>query len=95
MRILVTSWGKKQAIGQLRQLLAIKPQMDLSTDHRLAVRIIPEVTLELFNELLDREKVNWAMEYQFNGINQIEEDEEISENSQEEEELVEYYDDSE
>nr|CAD2132621.1 unnamed protein product [Meloidogyne enterolobii] len=95
MRILVTSWGKKQAIGQLRQLLAIKPQMDLSADHRLAVRIIPEVTLELFNELLDREKVNWAMEYQFNGINQIEEVEESSENAEEEEEIVEYYDDSE
>uniref|UniRef100_A0A1I8B592 RNA-directed RNA polymerase n=1 Tax=Meloidogyne hapla TaxID=6305 RepID=A0A1I8B592_MELHA len=96
MRILVTTWGKKQAIERLRQLLAIKPQMDLSTDHRLAVRIIPEVTLELFNELLDRERDNWMLEYMHRSNNQIEEEiEEILENEVGEEELVEYYDDSE
>jgi hypothetical protein len=93
MRILVTHWGSKEAIERLRQLVAIRPQIDLSTDHRLAVRIIPEMTFELFNILLDRERDNEMLEYIRQNIEYEVDDEEVIEIG--EEDIVEYYDESE
>lgn len=92
MRILVISWGIKESIVRLRQLLSIRPQMDLSINSRLAVKIIPEVTLELFNNLLDNENDSGIVEY-LQSYNQYQEDIEAIDNT--EEEVVEYYDDSE
>lgn len=51
MRVIVSSWGRREALDALRQFFAIAPQVDLSTNRRQRIQILPEETFEKMDKL--------------------------------------------
>ncbi|KAL3086705.1 hypothetical protein niasHS_008038 [Heterodera schachtii] len=51
IRVLVSSWGSREALEQLRHFFAVRPQLDLSSNRRSRIQILPEETFEKLDKL--------------------------------------------
>lgn len=62
LRVLVSSWGTRQALEKLRQFFAVSPQMDLTQKQSERIKILPEETLEKLDQLTNgamRKREEW------------------------------------
>uniref|UniRef100_A0A183CKC4 RNA-directed RNA polymerase n=1 Tax=Globodera pallida TaxID=36090 RepID=A0A183CKC4_GLOPA len=51
IRVIVSSWGSREALDQLRHFFAVRPQLDLKTNRRSRIQILPEETFEKLDKL--------------------------------------------
>uniref|UniRef100_A0A914GYY0 RNA-directed RNA polymerase n=1 Tax=Globodera rostochiensis TaxID=31243 RepID=A0A914GYY0_GLORO len=51
IRVIVSSWGSREALDQLHHFFAVRPQLDLKTNRRSRIQILPEETFEKLDKL--------------------------------------------
>jgi hypothetical protein len=56
MRVLISSWGRREALERLFELFAVHPKSNLNANRRLQIQMIPEETFEKLDHILNGPK---------------------------------------